>query len=112
MSDALRRKAGTLPTSPGVYLFKDAKGKVVYVGKAANLRQRVRAYLRPEGDGRAHIPALIEQIADVDFISTGNEKEALLLEDTLVKTQRPRFNIRLRDDNNIFEFVAAISLTF
>jgi len=98
MSDALRRKVSGLPTTPGVYLFKDAKGKVVYVGKAGNLRQRVRAYLRPEGDGRAHIPYLIERIADVDFISTGNEKEALLLEDTLVKTQRPRYNIKLRDD--------------
>ncbi|MHC4939652.1 MAG: excinuclease ABC subunit UvrC [Planctomycetota bacterium] len=98
MSDALRRKVSGLPTSPGVYLFKDDRGKVVYVGKAGNLRTRVRAYLRPEGDGRAHIPHLIEKIADVDFITTGNEKEALLLEDTLVKTQRPRYNIKLRDD--------------
>ena len=98
MSEALRRKVSGLPTSPGVYLFKDQKGKVVYVGKAGNLRTRVRAYLRPEGDGRAQIPHLIEKIADVDFITTGNEKEALLLEDTLVKTQRPRYNIKLRDD--------------
>jgi len=98
MSDALRRKVGGLPAGPGVYLFKDARGKVVYVGKAGHLRQRVRAYLRPEGDGRAMIPHLVERIADVETITTGNEKEALLLEDTLVKTHRPRFNVKLRDD--------------
>jgi excinuclease ABC subunit C len=98
LSDALRRRITALPTGPGVYLFRDEKGKVVYVGKAANLRQRVRAYLRPEGDGRLHVPHLVKHIADVDFIATGNEKEALLLEDTLVKTNRPRYNVRLRDD--------------
>ncbi|MEM8886229.1 MAG: excinuclease ABC subunit UvrC, partial [Planctomycetota bacterium] len=98
MNEALRQKVAGLPTTPGCYLFKDARGKVAYVGKAGNLRQRVRAYLRPEGDGRVLIPHLIEQIADVEFISTANEKEALLLEDALVKTHRPRFNIRLRDD--------------
>jgi len=98
MSDALRRKVSGLPAGPGVYLFRDAAGKVVYVGKAGNLRQRVRAYLRPEGDGRVLIPTLVERIADVETITTGNEKEALLLEDTLVKTHRPRFNVRLRDD--------------
>jgi len=96
--DALRRRISALPTGPGVYLFKDERGKVVYVGKAANLRQRVRAYLRPEGDGRLQIPHLVKRIADVEFIATGNEKEALLLEDTLVKTNRPRYNVRLRDD--------------
>ena len=98
MTDALRRRIGGLPTGPGVYLFKDEKGKIVYIGKATNLRQRVRAYLRPEGDGRVNIPHLVQRIDDVDFIATGNEKEALLLEDTLIKTHRPRYNVRLRDD--------------
>ncbi len=98
MSDALRSRISGLPTGPGVYLFKDDKGKIVYIGKATNLRQRVRAYLRPEGDGRVNIPHLVQRIAAVDFIATGNEKEALLLEDTLIKTHRPRYNVRLRDD--------------
>ena len=87
-----------LPRSPGVYLFKDDAGKVIYVGKAADLRARVRSYLGHRGDGRVATPFLAKRIADVDFISTGNEKEALLLENTLIKRHRPRYNVRLRDD--------------
>ena len=87
-----------LPRSHGVYLFKDENGKVLYVGKAADLRARVRSYIRPEGDGRLTAPFLIQRIADVDFIAVGNDKEALLLENTLIKRHRPRYNVRLRDD--------------
>jgi len=97
MSD-LRARVDSLPQEPGVYLFKDGGGKVVYVGKAGNLRARVRAYLRPEGDGRATMPHLVARIEDVETIVTGNEKEALLLENTLIKRHRPRYNVRLRDD--------------
>ncbi|MHC4549081.1 MAG: excinuclease ABC subunit UvrC [Planctomycetota bacterium] len=94
----LRGKIDTLPRGPGVYLFKDEGGKVIYVGKAADLRARVRSYLGTTGDGRLATPHLARRIADVDFILTGNEKEALLLENTLIKRHRPRYNVRLRDD--------------
>jgi excinuclease ABC subunit C len=98
MSDGLRERVEALPRETGVYLLKDAKGRVVYVGKAVDLRSRVRAYLRPEGDGRAASAHLAQRIADVDFVVTRNEKEALLLENTLIKRHRPRYNVRLRDD--------------
>ncbi|MGH7162725.1 MAG: excinuclease ABC subunit UvrC, partial [Planctomycetota bacterium] len=94
----LRRRVEELPRSPGVYLLQDDKGRVVYVGKSLDLRARVRSYLRPEGDGRANVPFLVRRVADVEFISTANEKEALLLENTLIKRHRPRYNVRLRDD--------------
>ena len=94
----LKNRVEELPRTPGVYLLKDDAGRVVYVGKAQNLRVRVRSYLRPEGDGRPAAPFLIKKVAQVDFISTGNDKEALLLENTLIKEHRPRYNVRLRDD--------------
>jgi excinuclease ABC subunit C len=94
----LREKIERLPRSPGVYLFRDEEGKVVYVGKANDLRGRVRAYLRPEGDGRFATPHLARRIHDLEFIVTLSEKEALLLENTLIKRHRPRYNVRLRDD--------------
>ncbi|MHC4222725.1 MAG: excinuclease ABC subunit UvrC [Planctomycetota bacterium] len=97
MSD-LRGRIDALPRSPGVYLLKDEKGKVIYVGKAHDLRVRVRSYLRPEGDGRVAAPFLIRRVQDVDFYVVGNDKEALLLENTLIKQHRPRYNVRLRDD--------------
>jgi len=94
----LRARIDALPRSCGVYLLKDDAGRVVYVGKAADLRGRVRSYLRPDGDGRPTAPYLARAIDDVEFIVTGNEKEALLLENTLIKRHRPRYNVRLRDD--------------
>ncbi len=94
----LKGRVEELPRTPGVYLLKDDAGRVVYVGKARDLRVRVRSYLRPEGDGRVAAPFLIKKVAHVDFISTGNDKEALLLENTLIKRHRPRYNVRLRDD--------------
>jgi excinuclease ABC subunit C len=94
----LKEKIEQLPRAPGVYLFRDAEGRVMYVGKAADLRGRVRSYLRPDGDGRLATTLLLGRIADLDFIVTGNEKEALLLENTLIKRHRPRYNVRLRDD--------------
>src|ERR671925_809132 len=84
---ALETKLATLPTSPGVYLFKGKGGEVIYVGKAKSLRARVRQYARG-GDGRAQIRFLLAQLADVEVLVTSSEKEALLLEDTLIKQYR------------------------
>jgi excinuclease ABC subunit C len=93
----LEESAASLPTSPGVYLFKDKDATVIYVGKAQNLRSRVRQYLSG-GDGRMRIPALVERAADVDVLVTENVKDALLLENELIKQYKPPFNVRLRDD--------------
>ena len=93
----LAEQAAALPTDPGVYLFKSARGAVLYVGKAQNLKSRVRQYVSG-GDGRIRIPALVTRAASVDVLVTGNVKEALLLENELIKQHRPPFNVRLRDD--------------
>jgi excinuclease ABC subunit C len=93
----LLKKVEALPSSPGVYQFKGARGSVLYVGKAQNLRSRVRQYLAG-GDGRIRIPALMERVLDVDVLATANVKEALLLENELIKRHKPVFNVKLRDD--------------
>jgi excinuclease ABC subunit C len=94
-------KLDALPASPGVYLFKDKKGAVVYVGKAKSLRSRVRSYFQ-EGtsDNRYFIPILQKSLGDLDTIVTGSEKEAAILENNLIKEHRPRYNIKLRDDKD------------
>lgn len=89
-----------LPTSPGVYIFRDADEKVIYVGKAKNLRSRVANYFTKSGDGRPKIFELRERVEDIDFISTKSETEALVLEANLIKRHRPRFNASLRDDKS------------
>lgn len=90
-----------MPTSPGVYLMKDKRGKIIYVGKAANLRVRVRQYFQPaSGDTRAFVPLLEGIVADIETVVTSNEKEALLLENNLIKQHQPRFNVKLTDDKN------------
>ena len=89
-----------LPTSPGVYIFKDANDKVVYVGKAKNIRSRVANYFTRSGDGRPKIAELRERVASIDFIATRTETEALVLEATLIKRHRPRFNASLKDDKS------------
>jgi excinuclease ABC subunit C len=95
----LEEKLGVVPPGPGVYLLKDRSGKVIYVGKAANLRTRVRTYLRG-GDERSQVRFLCERLADFETIVTGNDKEALILENNLIKQYRPRYNIRLKDDKS------------
>ena len=95
----LEAKLPLLPTSPGVYLFRNALGEILYVGKAKNLRARVRQYARG-GDGRVQIRFLLAQLADVEVLITMSEKEALLLENTLIKRHWPRYNIRLKDDKS------------
>lgn len=88
----------SFPRSPGVYLMSDAREKVLYVGKAKDLRARLHNYTLPGGDGRPRIPHLVARVASVRCIVTSTEKEALLLENTLIKKHRPPFNVFLRDD--------------
>ena len=94
----LRDKAAQLPLSPGVYLYKDATGTVIYVGKAKSLRQRVRSYFSDERLADAKTGTLISEATDIDYILVDNNKEALALENNLIKQWQPRFNILLRDD--------------
>src|SRR5213595_2811682 len=94
-----------LPAKPGVYLFRDEAGDVLYVGKAKSLRPRVRSYFQKTTDGRAQIRQLPDRVADVEVIVTGSEVEALHLEQNLVKRHRPPFNVRLRDDKS-FPYIA------
>src|SRR5918911_4944069 len=89
-----------LPTSPGVYIFKDAEDTVIYVGKAKNVRSRVASYFNRSGDGRPKIAELRERVRQIDFIVTGSETEALVLEANLIKRYRPRFNASLKDDKS------------
>ncbi|HXV22165.1 MAG TPA: excinuclease ABC subunit UvrC [Desulfuromonadales bacterium] len=86
------------PTLPGVYLMQGEAGEILYVGKAKNLRSRLRSYFSAEGDGRAHIRFLMNRVREIETIVTDTEKEALILENTLIKKHRPRYNIHLRDD--------------
>ncbi len=96
--EILREKAAALPDSPGVYLWKDASGTILYVGKAKNLRNRVMSYLRDEGDGRAQVPWLMANAHDLDYIVTGTEIEALVTEANMARSEKPRYNVRLKDD--------------
>lgn len=96
---SLVEKVKSFPRKPGAYLFKDAEGQVLYVGKAVRLRDRVRSYFSGQDD-RPQIKFLLKRTKDVDFIVTGTEREALLLENTLIKKHRPRYNISLRDDKS------------
>jgi excinuclease ABC subunit C len=94
----LPEKIRSLPTSPGVYLYKNAEGEVIYVGKAKNLRSRVSSYFHEGRSGDAKTGTLVREAADVDYIVVANNKEALALENHLIKQKQPRFNILLRDD--------------
>ena len=91
-------KIRTLPTQPGVYLYKNAEGEVIYVGKAKNLRARVRSYLLDASQANAKTGSLMREAVDLDYILVANEHEALALENNLIKQRHPRFNILLRDD--------------
>jgi excinuclease ABC subunit C len=105
MNDRVGNQLKRLPAKPGVYLFRDAEGEVLYVGKAKSLRARVRSYFQKTTDGRIQIRQLPERVADVEVIVTGTEVEALHLEQNLVKRHRPPFNVRLRDDKS-FPYIA------
>jgi len=94
----LIEKIRLLPTQPGVYLYKNAEGEVIYVGKAKNLRSRVRSYLLEASQANAKTGSLMREAVDIDYILVANEHEALALENNLIKQRKPRFNILLRDD--------------
>ena len=98
----LDEKIMQLPSSPGVYLMHDESGVIIYVGKARNLRQRVRSYFKASGDSRYHVKFLMARVADIDVVLTDTEKEALLLENTLIKQHHPRYNLSLKDDKTYF----------
>ena len=105
MYEEIRTKLRGLPTAPGVYLFKDARGEVLYIGKAKSLRGRVRTYFNKSGDTRQGIGRLLDRVRDVEVIVTSTEAEALHLEQNLVKRHRPPFNVSLRDDKS-FPYIA------
>lgn len=94
----LIEKVNSLPSRPGVYLFKDEKGEILYIGKAKDLRKRVRSYFLGAKDTKTSL--MLSKVVDVEHIVTHNEKEALILEDALVKQHKPRYNIKLKDDKN------------
>lgn len=90
------------PSSPGIYLMKATDGAVIYVGKARNLKKRVRSYVTGSGDARLHIRFMVQLVDSVEYIVTDTEKEALILENTLIKQHHPKYNINLRDDKTYF----------
>ncbi|HHT9105759.1 MAG TPA: excinuclease ABC subunit UvrC [Candidatus Wujingus californicus] len=94
----LEDKLKNLPVSTGVYIMKDAKHKVIYIGKAKNIKNRVRHYFRKNKANRLYTEYLVRHVADIDFVLTETEKESLILENNLIKQFKPRFNINLRDD--------------
>ena len=100
--EPLQRKLGSLPSAPGVYLWKDRAGNVLYVGKAANLRTRVRNYFGAdfESAGSPKNLLLRRSIADLETIVVESESQSLLLENNLIKEYQPRFNVRLKDDKS------------
>ena len=99
ISEELRLKLDALPIEPGIYLMKRKDGEIIYIGKAKNLRSRVRSYFQDGGhDGRRQFKALVRNIADLDCIVTATEQEALILEATQIRAHKPRYNIQLKDD--------------
>src|SRR5512136_335812 len=97
-TEKVTEKLKTLPTKPGVYQYFDATGKIIYVGKAINLRNRVRSDFHASADHGPKTERLVAEIADLEWIITDSELEALLLESNLIKRYKPHFNIRLKDD--------------
>lgn len=108
MKQNLRQKLESLATHPGVYLFKDANDKVLYVGKAKNLRNRVRSYFQESRYLSPKTQVMVDKITDLEFIIVDNEVEALMLESNLVKQHKPRYNINLRDDKS-FPYIRVTS---
>jgi excinuclease ABC subunit C len=98
--ESLRKTASSMPDSPGVYLFKNAQGKVIYVGKANSLKKRTASYFNSGGQDSPKVRALTRQSASLEYVLTEDETQALLLESNLIKKHRPRYNVVLRDDKS------------
>ena len=98
--DVLQEKIKTLTDAPGVYLMKDVRGKIIYVGKARVLKNRVRQYFQSNKNHGAKVKAMVAKIVDFETIVTASEVEALILECNLIKKHRPRYNISLKDDKS------------
>ena len=96
----LKARIDALPREPGVYVFKGARGEILYIGKARDLRARVQTYLNEAGDGRPLVPYLRSEARDIDAIVTPDEFQALLLENSMIRKEKPKYNIRLRDDKS------------
>jgi excinuclease ABC subunit C len=105
----LKKKVSRLPASPGVYIMKDARSRILYIGKAINLRSRVRSYFGKSNDGRPFIRLLMKRIDDLDCILTETEEEALILENNLIKKHRPLYNVRLKDDKTYVSIKVTLS---
>ncbi len=97
---SLAEKLESLPVKPGVYQFKNAEGKVLYVGKAVSLRNRVRQYFQKSRQPGSRIDSMVAKVTDVEIIVTDSEVEALILEATLIKQFKPRYNVVLKDDKS------------
>ena len=98
--EKLADKIKQFPRTPGVYLMKDSSGKIIYVGKAINLSSRVQSYFKNEADTRYQVRFLMKRVSDIDYLLCGNEKEALLLENSLIKKHKPKYNVHLKDDKS------------
>ena len=108
MTPVLSDKLNNLPDFPGVYQFKNDKGKVIYVGKARNLKHRVRSYFH-SGVTAAKTLALVNKINDLELIVTDNEIEALVLENNLIKEYKPRYNVNLKDDKS-YPYIKSVKI--
>ena len=98
MNEVLQEQVAHLPGSPGVYIMRDAQERILYVGKAVNLKNRVRSYFQSNRNHSVKTMALVAKIESLEYILTANEVEALILECNLIKKHRPRYNISLKDD--------------
>lgn len=102
----IKRQLNNIPSSPGAYFFKDAKGKIIYIGKAVNLKVRVKGYFKSSREALGYIKSLmIPEIAKIDFKITENEIDALILESQMIKKYKPKYNVMLKDDKNYFYVV-------
>lgn len=98
--EELKKVSASFPDGPGVYLFKNAQGKVIYVGKAVSLKKRTASYFNSAGQDTPKVRSLTRQSASLEYVLTEDENQALLLESNLIKKHRPRYNVVLRDDKS------------
>jgi excinuclease ABC subunit C len=99
-SKKIQKISESIPKKPGVYQFKDKEGVVLYIGKAIDLRKRVKSYFQQEGKQSVRIQKMVSQIEDIDYTVVSSELEAIILETNLIKELRPKYNIMMKDDKN------------